>query len=94
MFLQVSLTQFDCARSFIRLSPGMSLNFNFAIDFKNKIATEQKFPCVSTANGTITGFECEPFLLAHIFSATNNKLRKYLRVAMKMQEEMVHFQIQ
>ena len=64
MFLQVSLTQFDCARSFIRLSPGMSLNFNFAIDFKNKIATEQKFPCVSTANGTITGFECEPFLLA------------------------------
>ena len=37
MFLQVSLTQFDCARSFIRLSPGMSLNFNFAIDFKNKI---------------------------------------------------------
>ena len=55
MFLQVSLTQFDCARSFIRLSPGMSLNFNFAIDFKNKIATEQKFPCVSTANGTITG---------------------------------------
>ena len=60
MFLQVSLTQFDCARSFIRLSPGMSLNFNFAIDFKNKIATEQKFPCVSTANGTITGFECEP----------------------------------
>ena len=64
MFLQVSLTQFDCARSFIRLSPGMSLNFNFAIDFKNKIATEQKFPRVSTENGTITGFECEPFLLA------------------------------
>ncbi len=50
MFLQVSLTQFDCARSFIRLSPGMSLNFNFAIDFKIKIATEQKFPCVSIEN--------------------------------------------
>ena len=42
MFLQVSLPQFDCARSFIRLSPGTSLNFNFAIDFKNKIAIEQK----------------------------------------------------
>ena len=64
MFLQVSLTQSDCARSFIRLSPGIFLNFNFAIDFKNNKATEQKFPCVSTENGTITEVECKPFRLA------------------------------
>ena len=32
--------------------------------FKNNKATEQKFPCVSTAKGIITGFESKPFLLA------------------------------
>ncbi len=36
------------------------------IAFKKVIATEQKFPSVSTANGTIDALEREP--LAHAFS--------------------------
>jgi hypothetical protein len=36
----------------------MFLNFSFATAFKNKTATGQEFLCVSTANGTITEFDC------------------------------------
>ena len=55
----------------------MFLHFNFAIDFKNSKATEQKFPCISTAKGIITGVECEPFPLAFSWQ------RLYLRREIK-----------
>ena len=41
-------------------------NFILAIAFKKVIATEQKLPSVSTANGTIDALEREP--LARAFS--------------------------
>ena len=49
--------------------------------FKNNKATEQKFPCVSTAKGIITGVECEPFRLA--FSWQRLYFRSFLCVALK-----------
>ena len=42
-------------------------NFVLAIAFKKVIATEQKLPSVSTANGTIDALEREPLARAYIY---------------------------
>ena len=56
----------EAASSFTSALFEIFANFILAIAFKKVIATEQKFPSVSTANGTIDALEREP--LARAFS--------------------------
>ena len=52
--------QLEAASSFTSALFEIFANFILAIAFKKVIATEQKFPSVSTANGTIDALEREP----------------------------------
>ena len=56
----------EAASSFTSALFEIFANFVLAIAFKKVIATEQKLPSVSTANGTIDALEREP--LARAFS--------------------------
>ena len=64
--LHVVEIQLEAASSFTSALFEIFANFILAIAFKKVIATEQKLPSVSTANGTIDALEREP--LARAFS--------------------------
>ena len=58
--LHVVEIQLEAASSFTSAIFEIFANFVLAIAFKKVMATEQKFPSVSTANGTIDALEREP----------------------------------
>ena len=59
----------EAASSFTSALFEIFANFVLAIAFKKVIATEQKLPSVSTANGTIDALEWEPL---YIYISYNN----------------------
>ena len=65
--LHVVEIQLEAASSFTSALFEIFANFVLAIAFKKVIATEQKLPSVSTANGTIDALEREPLARAFLY---------------------------
>ena len=64
MSRQVVLTQAEAARSRCSFEPGVLENFILAKAFNRITDTEQKFPKVSVAKGTMFEFVDVPLLIA------------------------------